>query len=605
MDENFCYNCMNVTDGNIPCSECGNSGIVNNELPALQTGTVLNKKYLIGRCLGKGGFGITYLAYDLSLKSRVAIKEYLPRQIATRTFDDTTVQPTKEDAETYKYGLKRFLEEAQMLRKFNYQSIITVYTCFKENNTAYFDMPFISGKTLEEYVVEQKGISEEELLYIMKHILKGLETVHRKKIYHRDIKPANIYIPHEGYPLLLDFGAARQDMLNKSQTFSIFLTHGYAPFEQYTSRASQGPYTDIYACAATMYSCLRGYINKKGHLIPPPSAPDREKGESLPHIKEVCPNISDRLTNAIMEGLELKPEKRPQSVSEFRKMIDIGGDDSEVWKKPKNYDLLVLAGEFSGERIPLSSKPIIIGRSPKKSALILTNDTISSTHCQIHSVEGVVYVKDLKSKNGTWINDAIRLKSSEIVRVRIGDMISLGGCAVFQVVEASSTEQIFMPRSEPVLTPETNYTKPVSNPTHTSVVADYAGFWKRFGALLIDCVPIFIVYIILESIFRYDKIGATDFTIGDIIQIFIVWIYYAGMESSSKQATLGKLACGLIVTDLNSRRISFLRATARHFGKIISSTILFIGFIMAGFTVKKQAFHDMIAGCFVIIKKEI
>jgi serine/threonine protein kinase len=588
--------------GKEPCPECGKSLSVQNDSSALQAGTVLKKNYLIGRTLGSGGFGTTYLAYDLSLESRVAIKEFLPRQIASRTSDKVTVQPTKEDAETYKYGLLRFIEEARMLRRFNHPSIITVYSCFKENNTAYFDMPFIPGKTLEQYVIEQgRGISEEELSYIMMQILEGLEIVHNQKVYHRDIKPANIYIPDEGFPVLLDFGAARQEMVNKSQTFSIYLTPGYAPFEQYTKTRTQGTYTDIYGCAATMYSCLEGNIKKgrnKRFIAPPISAPDRKDGKILPQVRDVSSHkITDSLANAIMKGLEFDPENRPQSVSEFRKLIELAPSPTP---NPEYFELLVIAGDFEGEKLPLSSKPIIIGRSPKRSALVLSDDTISATHCQIYALDGVVCVKDLNSRNGTWINDTKKLKPSETVRIGMGDTISLAGCEVFKVVEG---ERISVPFPEPK--PE-----PFPTPSATSSVPDYAGFWKRFGASLIDAVPIFIAFVIVEAILGdsatniLSKIGQIPITPLLIIRPIILWLYYAGMERSSKQGTLGKIACGLVVTDLSGRRISFWRATVRFFSKIISSIILGVGFIMAGFTIKKQALHDMIAGCLVVYDKK-
>lgn len=602
--KNFCFNCM-ADVGKEPCPECGKSLSVQNDSSALQASTVLKKNYLIGRTLGSGGFGTTYLAYDLSLESRVAIKEFLPRQIASRTSDKVTVQPTKEDAETYKYGLLRFIEEARMLRRFNHPSIITVYSCFKENNTAYFDMPFIPGKTLEQYVVEQgRGISEEELSYIMMQILEGLEVVHNQKVYHRDIKPANIYIPDEGFPVLLDFGAARQEMVNKSQTFSIYLTPGYAPFEQYTKTRTQGTYTDIYGCAATMYSCLEGNIKKgrnKRFIVPPISAPDRKDGKVLPQVRDVSSHkITDSLANAIMKGLEFDPEKRPQSVSEFRKLIEVSpGPISNQIDKPEYFELLVIAGDFEGEKLPLSSKPIIIGRSPKRSALVLSDDTISATHCQIYALDGVIYVKDLNSRNGTWINDTKKLKPSETVRIGMGDTISLAGCEVFKVVEG---ERISAPL------PESKTDLPT--PSETSSVPDYAGFWKRFGASLIDAVPIFIAFIIAGAVLGNSasnllfSIGDLPFTTLDFIQTIVLWLYYAGMESSSKQGTLGKIACGLVVTDLSGRRISFGRATARYFSKIISSITLCVGFIMAGFTIKKQTLHDMIAGCLVVYDKK-
>ncbi|MCP4353243.1 MAG: FHA domain-containing protein [Desulfobacterales bacterium] len=441
---------MSDAGGKDPCPNCGEALYFTNDPPALQPRTILIEKYLIGKCLGRGGFGITYLAYDLSLESRVAIKEYLPKQIASRNFDKTTVQPnTKDNIEDYEYGLDRFLKEARMLRKFNNPSIIKVHSCFKENNTAYFDMPFIPGKTLEQYVIGQGRISEQELTIIMNPIFEGLKAVHEKKIYHRDIKPANIYIPDDGLSLLLDFGSARQEMANKNQSFSVFLTHGYAPFEQYSTQKTQGPYTDVYACSATMYSCLRGKIGEKiktgkPNIVPPTSAIDiyNEK-TSHPHIKkESSQPISDGLADAIMKGLEFYAENRIQSISEFQEMLPNPYEVTSHKYFHTDYDLLCLAGEFEGERFPLLSKPLIIGRNPKHAAIVINNKTISSTHCQIHAVDGFAYIKDIKSKNGTYINDVARLKPLETRRLGLGDTISLAGSVVFQVVKREMPEPV-------------------------------------------------------------------------------------------------------------------------------------------------------------------
>ena len=141
------------------------------------------------------------------------------------------------------------------------------------------------------------------------------------------LKPLNIYIPEKGAPVLLDFGAARQAMLDKNQRFTVILSHGYAPIEQYYSMGKQGPYSDIYACAATMYSCLRGpVVTQEGHkvLAPPIAAPDRQSGSILPHIKKVSRQpLSDRVAEAIMQGLEFNAEKRPQTVVEFQKKLQV------------------------------------------------------------------------------------------------------------------------------------------------------------------------------------------------------------------------------------------------------------------------------------------
>ncbi|WP_255317204.1 serine/threonine protein kinase [Candidatus Magnetobacterium casense] len=263
---------------------------IKNDAVSLQPRVVLNKQYLIGTCLGSGGFGITYLGLDLVLKMRVVIKEFLPRNIARRQRDQLTVFPISEDySNDYKYGLTKFIDEAQTLAQFNHPSIAPILFFFKENNTAYFVMRYIQGKTLEEYIkLQDKGITQQDLLDIMMPVLDGLDAVHQGGILHRDIKPKNIYIPDNGNPILLDFGSARDAISTK---LSICLTHGYAPLEQYSSDmklGKQGPWTDIYACAATMYSCLRGYnYEKKTHGLTHQGPGQTKRRKTHPHQRHI------------------------------------------------------------------------------------------------------------------------------------------------------------------------------------------------------------------------------------------------------------------------------------------------------------------------------
>jgi len=608
--ENICLNCRFNTDGSDSCPQCGHALNFNNDIGELQPRTVLNKKYIVGRRLGnRGGFGITYQGIEPELDRMIAIKEFLPKNIADRDTDRSTVTPNPTDKEcikNFENGLKLFLEEAKTLAKLNHPNIISIFSYFRENNTAYFVMPYLQGRTLEEFIKELSGgLTQEIFLEIFNPIFDGLEAIHKKEILHFDIKPANVYIPNSAPPILLDFGSARQSMVNKTLNYShIFLTPGFAPIEQYTTNADKGNFTDIYACAATMYSALQGKFKSNGSIESPVSAIDRQEGHTLQHIKNVVRKqqpISDDLANAIMKGLEFHSRDRPQNVAEFKKLF--------VTQKPSpppqnmNYEILVLAGDYEGEKIPLSSKPIIIGRSSKKSVLILTNNTISSTHCKIHSVNGVVYLQDMNSSNGTWLNDEKKLRPSETVKLKSGDTFSLAGCAVFQVIEAvqqpESIEENITTDDEVIDTPS-----PVNQPFRI-----YAGFWKRFSAALIDGIVTTIGCAIIGFIFGFIFILSTGINdpdvlefIGNILGIFLVWLYFSVMESSSSQGTFGKMAVGIKVTDLSGYRVSFGKATGRHFGKIISTIIFLIGFIMVAFTDKKQGLHDMMSGCLIVNK---
>ncbi|MBF0564688.1 MAG: protein kinase [Nitrospirae bacterium] len=434
---NYCITCMHDTCGKFPCAICGSEQDTSNPPPGLQPYTVLNGQYLIGKCLGLGGFGVTYIGLDLVLKMKVVIKEFLPRHIARRDTHKSIVVPITNDfKEDYDYSLSKFIDEAQTLARFNHQNIVPILFFFKEKNTAYFIMRYIPGCTLEEHVRRHPdGLSEEEMLDIIMPVLDGLEEVHKAGVLHRDIKPKNIFMSDEGKPILLDFGAARYAISNK---LSIWLTHSFAPLEQYaadTTYGHQGPWSDIYACAATMYSCLQGYNFEKKRLDGPTRAPDRQNGHPLPHLKNVSKKkLSRPFADAIMKGLEMDIKQRPQTAREFQELLK----GSQRQALEKKHELLILAGEFEGERIPLSSKPLIVGRNPRKSSLVFSDTNISGTHVQFHSANGMVYVMDMQSTLGTYINDTKRISPFEIVVVTTGETVSLGGRVVFKVVERDS-----------------------------------------------------------------------------------------------------------------------------------------------------------------------
>ena len=214
--------------------------------------------YVLERVLGQGGFGITYLAKDTNLDQRVAIKEYLPVEGATRLPDGTVHWRTDELRERYRWGLERFIQEARTLARFDHPNIVRVLSVFEFNGTAYMVMRFEEGGTLSALLDRRGTLAENDLLRLILPVLDGLELVHNAGFIHRDIKPDNIHIAGDGRPVLLDFGSARQS-LGSSNTLTILVAPGYAPFEQYYSDpSSQGPWTDIYGLGATCYRVICG-----------------------------------------------------------------------------------------------------------------------------------------------------------------------------------------------------------------------------------------------------------------------------------------------------------------------------------------------------------
>ena len=218
-------------------------------------------EYTIERNLGQGGFGMTYLAKDNSLGSLVAIKEYLPHDLAARVNGKTQIVPnldSRSAVKDYQWGLKRFLAEAQALARFKHPNIVRVLRFMEANGTAYMVMEYEKGQSLGQYLSRHnETLDENDLIRIFLPVLNGIGAVHDAGMMHLDIKPDNIYLREDGTPMLIDFGSARHSMTGHGVDKTI-LTPGYAPAEQYPGQGEQGPWTDIYAIGASMYRCIRG-----------------------------------------------------------------------------------------------------------------------------------------------------------------------------------------------------------------------------------------------------------------------------------------------------------------------------------------------------------
>ena len=316
--KNLCYNCFQEKpDAAGPCPHCG-FDLAENERKypvALRAGTVLNGRYIVGRVLGQGGFGITYLAWDTKLEARVAVKEFMPNEIATRV--GTTVSVAVESrTEDFTYGAERFQEEARTLAKFMGQpNIAGVTDYFDENDTSYFVMDYIEGISFKTYIANHGGkVSVDDALNVMIPVLRALTAVHAEGFIHRDVTPDNIYITKDGQVKLLDFGSARYSIGDKSKSLDVILKVGYAPKEQYIRRSRQGPFTDVYSCAACFYAAITGYL--------PPESLERLEHDDLVPISQYGIEIPEYLDKAILKGLAVQPEDRFQSAAEFLEAIE-------------------------------------------------------------------------------------------------------------------------------------------------------------------------------------------------------------------------------------------------------------------------------------------
>jgi serine/threonine protein kinase len=296
----------------------------------LPEGTRLGEFEITG-LIGEGGFGIVYLAWDPSLERRVAVKEYMPSSLASRANHSVTVAPRSErHVETFRAGLKSFVNEARLLAKFDHPALVKVYRFWEANGTAYMVMPYYQGPTLKKALADMRQPpSEQALRHWLGPLLDALEVMHTAQCYHRDIAPDNILLTDTG-PLLLDFGAARRVVSDMTHALTVVLKPGYAPIEQYgdAPTMSQGAWTDLYALACVMHYAIGGRT--------PPSSIERLMGDRLKPASEIgAGRYSAGFLRAIDAALRVQPSERPQSVAEFRALLDAGsGIDVPITTSP-------------------------------------------------------------------------------------------------------------------------------------------------------------------------------------------------------------------------------------------------------------------------------
>ena len=312
----ICYGCFSQLAKGGACPHCGyDPGEDIGKYPAaLKPGTILNNRYILGRVLGQGGFGITYAAQDKRSGERVAIKEYLPTAIASREVTGQ-VSSFGTQIENFERGKEGFMEEANSLVDFmNNSHIVSVYDLFEANGTVYFVMEYVQGKNLKEYVKIMGGkLGQEAVNRILLPIMEALEDVHSKGLVHRDIAPDNIIVTADGSAKLIDFGAARYSTGEKSLSLDVILKHGFAPKEQYLRRGRQGAFTDVYAMAATYYYAVTGKT--------PPDALQRMEEDELVSPSLFGAKLSPNVEEALMKALELQPADRYQTMGKFARAI--------------------------------------------------------------------------------------------------------------------------------------------------------------------------------------------------------------------------------------------------------------------------------------------
>ena len=322
------------------CPHCGYVvGTHAEEAIHIEPGTLLYDRYIVGKVLGYGGFGVTYLGWDGKLEQKVAIKEYLPGEFSTRMPGQSQVTVFNgEKNEQFHDGLRKFVEEAKHLAKFqNEQGIVKIFDSFEENDTAYIIMEYLDGETLTEYLRREKTIPEDVAVAMLTPVMESLQAVHDEGLLHRDIAPDNIFLTKSGEVKLIDFGASRYATTSHSRSLTVIIKPGYSPEEQYRSRGDQGPHTDVYAIAATLYKMITG-------KTPPDAMERRAKYENqnkdiLEEPHKINKKISPNRENAILNALNVRIEDRTPDIATFIKDLNADPPVKRVYGKIKKIDL--------------------------------------------------------------------------------------------------------------------------------------------------------------------------------------------------------------------------------------------------------------------------
>ncbi len=446
-----CPNCFMPISGSTICPNCGNDYSKNKQFAGvLPVFTLLNNRYLVGRVLGKGGFGVTYIAKDIISNNICAIKEYMPSEYSTRSGGTQSIVPFSDDKArfVFTHGREKFMEEAKTLLKLrNNPTVVDILDYFTQNNTAYLVMEYLDGQDLRKLARSSGGKLDPEFAkMVFVTIASSLMEIHRINILHRDLSPENIIATSNGRIKLIDFGAARNFVSTQNKGMSILLKPGFAPPEQYNAKGTQGPWSDVYALCATFYTLVSGK--------PLVDALFRYRGEPQPSLASLgCP-VTKKTSDVIERGMELDYKRRYKDFKELLDDIDIATSNTSQKKIVQQGDVqqkTVQQGQDSLQRISQQGKtersavkhevkvtqPYIaaivgnslcnkvlvglndvfkIGRSAQSCQYVVSGDTnISRIHCYLRFDGNRIYLCDASS-NGTFFENGTQLiKNKEYV----------------------------------------------------------------------------------------------------------------------------------------------------------------------------------------------
>lgn len=370
----------------------------------LQAGTTLHQgKYIVERKLGAGGFGITYYVLDRETGTHYAIKEFFLDKYCLRNTATLSVQLYGISSERFNKFRLRFAEEAQLLTSLDHVNIVKALDVFHENNTSYFVMPYIAGKSLQK-LIETQGRLEYGTIAVnyMTQLCSAVQYIHRRGILHRDIKPDNILITPDNKVMLIDFGSARTFIHDQTQRQTVLLTRGYAPLEQYSETSRKGNYTDIYSLGAVLYFMMTGTPPEYEGTVRASEVFSSGKPDPLKEPRSLNPAIPLHVNNCILKAMNIRPENRYQQVDDF--MTDL------------------LNTSFSGEDIK-NIKVITVGRNGQNNDIVINDPKVSRYHLQIIREKGSFRIRDLNSHNGTFVNGK-RISGETILFP--GDTVQIG-----------------------------------------------------------------------------------------------------------------------------------------------------------------------------------
>ncbi|MBP3238618.1 MAG: InlB B-repeat-containing protein [Lachnospiraceae bacterium] len=436
-----CMGCMKIIndDSNI-CPHCGYlQSSIETESVNMKPGTLFHDRYIIGKTIGSGAFGITYLAWDGKLEQRVAIKEYLPSDFSTRAAGQTTVTVYGGDkSEQFNAGRMKFIEEARKLSKFqNEEGIVKFFDSFEENGTAYIVMEYLEGMTLKEYLKQKGRIQEDDAVELLRPVMKSLVAVHGAGILHRDIAPDNIFITTRGELKLIDFGAARFATTTHSRSLTVVIKPGFSPEEQYRSTSDQGTYTDVYSLAATLYSMVTG--------VKPPDALvrrtkcEKDKKDILEAPHKYVKDISVGREIAILNAMNVQAEDRTQDIGTFIDELDADPPAKRKYGKIKKLDLYTWPKWLKVSIVAVLAALAVFG------VLLLTGVIRFKSNYSDKVVvpDNMTVVPDIE---GEQSNKAIKqIEDEKLIAVATGNVISQyveAGKIVFQNPSAGSYLEI-------------------------------------------------------------------------------------------------------------------------------------------------------------------